>query len=420
MVKWSQTLSSVSKFSGMALPLSVDECLRNILDPLKPSHAYPHPLLESLGLTADCDVLALRDLPPSNGAAVDGYALRAIDTQGAAAQPVVLSVIGEVRGGSPSSIVVSPGTCVGVAAGAPLPAGADAVVSREDVTRTGTGVTVTAPTYSGHRVRRAGDDVAKGDVALGAGRVVGPRDIGLLAALGIEQISVAPRPRVVVISTGAELVEPGRPTGAGEVHDASSYLLSATVRAAGAIAYRVQVPSDDPAVFAEVLDDQLVRADVVVVTGGLVDVPRAALAREPGVRFSDLAIQPGGSLGYGALGPERTPIFALPSDPVAASIAFTIFVAPALRRLTGRTPESRPLFRAQLTEDVRSSAGKRDYVPAEFVSDAQGARVRPVGGAGEYLLSGLGDANALIVLREDVAAANAGEPVPIILLDREY
>lgn len=404
----------------MSVPLSVEECLGDILDRLKPPHAYPHLLLESLGLTADRDVIAPRDLPAVDCAATDGYALRAIDTQGAAAEPTPLAVIGEVRRGSPSSIVVAPGTCVGIAAGAPLPSGADAVVSRQDIAGGGAEVRVTAATHSGHLVRRAGDDVAKGDVALALGNVVGPRDIGLLAALGIEQISVAPRPRVVVISTGAELVEPGRPAGGGEVHDANSYLLSAAVRAAGAIAYRVQVPSNDPAVFAEVLDDQLVRADVVVTTGGLVDVARAALTREPGVRFCDLAMQPGGSLGYGTLGPERTPIFALPSDPVAAFISFTIFVAPALRRLTGRTPESRPLFRAQLTEDVRSYAGKRHYVAAEFVSDAQGARVRPVGGAGDHLVGSLADADALIVLREDVASAKAGEPVPIILLDREY
>lgn len=404
----------------MSIQLSVEECLGEILDRLKPPHAYPHLLLESLGLTADRDAIAPRALPAVDCAAVDGYALRAIDTQGAPAEPVTLSVIGEVRLGTPSSVVVTPGTCVGISAGAPLPSGADAVIARQDVAGSGAEIPVPVATYSGHLVRRAGDDVAKGDVALAAGTVVGPRDIGLLAGLGIEQISVAPRPRVVVISTGAELVEPGRPVGAGEIHDANSYLLSATVRAAGAIAYRVQVPSDDPALFAEVLDDQLVRADLVVTTAGLLDVARAALARESGVRFYDLAIQPGGTLGYGDLGPERTPIFVLPSDPVAAYVSFTIFVAPALRRLSGRTPESRPLFRAQLTEDVRSYPGKRHYVRAEFVSDAQGARVRPVGGAGDQHLGGLADANALIVLREDVASAKAGEPVPIILLDREY
>lgn len=404
----------------MAVPLGVEECLGDVLARLKPSHAYPHLLLESLGLVADRDVIAPSNLPALDCAAVDGYAVRAIDTQGAQAQAVTLTVLGEVRPGSPATLTVSPGACLGIAAGTPLPPGADAVVAHQDISGSDSEIRLSAATYSGHLVRRAGDDVAKGDVALAQGSVVGPRDIGLLAGLGIEQVSVAPRPRVVVISTGAELVEPGRSTGAGEVFDANSYLLSATVRAAGGIAYRVQVPSNDPAVFAEVLDDQLVRADLVVTTSGLLDVARAALGREPGIRFCEVAMQPGGSLGYGSLGPERTPIFALPSDPVAAYIAFAIFVAPALRRLAGRSPESRPLFRAQLTEDVRSVAGKRHYVRAEFVSDSQGARVRPVGGSGDQFLGGLADANALIVLREDVAAAKAGEPVPIILLDREY
>jgi len=279
---------------------------------------------------------------------------------------------------------------------------------------------VSIAAYSGLHVRRAGDDIAKGDVLLEHGDVVGPRDIGLLAGLGIEQVSVAPRPRVVVISTGAELVEPGRAAGAGETHDANSYLLAATVRAAGAIAYRVQVPSNDPAVFAEVLDDQLVRADLVVATSGSIDVVRGALARERGVRFQELAMHPGPTLGWGFMGPERTPIFALPADPVAASISFAVFVAPALRRLSGRTPESRPMFRAQLTEDIRSRAGKRHYVCAEFTSDREGARVRPVDGSGHQMLGGLAESNALIVLREDVVSAKAGEAVPIILLDRDY
>lgn len=305
---------------------SVEECLADILDRLKPPPAYPHLLLESLGLTADRDILA------------------------------------------PSAV----------------------------------------PSV----------DVAAGDLILGHGDIVGPRDIGLLAGIGIEQVSVAPRPRVVVISTGAELVEPGRGVRAGEVHDANSYLLAATVRAAGGIAYRVQVPSNDPEVFAEVLDDQLVRADLVVTTSGKADVVRAALARESAVRFQDVAMSPGSSVGYGFVGPEHTPIFVLPADPVAAYVSFTVFVAPALRRLTGRTPESRPMFRAQLTDDVDSYAGRRHYICAQFSSDAKGAHVRPV--AGDHMLGGLAEANALIVLREDVAAARAGEPVPIILLDRDY
>ncbi|MGN6722315.1 MAG: molybdopterin molybdotransferase MoeA [Marmoricola sp.] len=397
----------------MSSSVSVDECLADILDRVQPSAAYPHLLLESLGLTADREVLSTGAIPSVDCAAFDGYAVRAIDTQGASATtPVTLGLVGAGAVGS--------GTCVPVAAGAAMPAGTDAVIAYADSDRGDAQVRISAAAYSGLHVRRAGDDIAKGDVLLEHGNVVGPRDIGLLAGLGIEQVSVAPRPRVVVISTGAELVEPGRNAGAGEIHDANSYLLAATVRAAGAIAYRVQVPSNDPAVFAEVLDDQLVRADLVVTTSGKVDVVRAVLAREPGVRFADLAMHPGPSLGWGFMGPERTPIFALPSDPVAAYISFTVFVAPALRRLSGRTPETRPMFRAQLTEDVRSRAGKKHYVCAEFVSDGQGARVSPIDGSGDQMLGGLSGANALIVLREDVASAKAGDPVPIILIDRDY
>lgn len=404
----------------MSVQVGVEECLADVLDRIQPAAGYPHLLLDALGLIADREVVAPHSIPGVDCAAIDGYAVRAIDTQGASPDsPMILGVVGHVDVGRASNVAVVRGACARIAAGAPMPAGADAVIAPE-LTDGGTReIRVMASSYTGQFVRRAGDDVATGEAVLSRGDVVDARQIGLMAGLGIEQVNVVPRPRVVVISTGAELVEPGRSTGAGQVHDANSYLLAATVRAAGAISYRVQVPSNDPAKLAEVLDDQLVRADLVVVTGGRADVARAALSREPGMQFREVAMLPGPTIGYGFLGHERTPIFVLPPDPVAAYIAFAVFVAPTLRRLSSRAPESRPLYRARLETDVRSTLDLRHYVCAEFISDAQGARVKPVGGVGHFP-GGLAKANALIVLREDVAVAKANEPVPIILLDREY
>lgn len=404
----------------MSEHVGVDDCLSDALSGLRPAAGYPHLLLDALGLIADRDVMAPHAIPEVDCAAIAGYAVRAIDTQGASpATPVALGVVGEVKLGQASNVAVVAGASAGIAAGAPLPAGADAVVAPDDTDGGSREVLVTAPSYTGQFVRRSGDDVAKGDVVLARGDVVDAREVGLLAGMGIEQVSVIPRPRVVVISAGAELVGPGRSAHAGEAHDANSYLLAAAARSADCISYRVAVPSNDPAKLAEVLDDQLVRADLVVMTGGRADVARAALNHESGVQFRDIAMLPGPSIGYGFMGPERTPIFVLPPDPVAAYIAFEVFVAPALRRLSSRSPQSRPLFRARLETDVRSVVGKRHFVCAEYNSDAQGARVKPVGGVG-HLPGGLARANALIVLREDVAVAKANEPVPIILLDREY
>lgn len=400
----------------MTVPLRVDECLADIQGRLRPSAAYPHPLLESLGLVVDREVTSPYSIPAVDCAAVDGFAVRAIDTQGASVGAPVLLSPAMASADSP----LSAGSCVEIAAGLPMPRGTDAVLPRTETMVDGAGVRVLSAAYTGRFVRRAGDDVAKGQALLRAGEVVGPRHLGFLASLGVETVSVVPRPRVVVISAGAELVEPGRRAGIDQVRDANSYLLAATVRAAGAIAYRVHVPTNDPAQFTEVLDDQLVRADLVVITGGQADAVRAALGRDGGVRFREVAMHPGPTLGFGLMGHENTPIFVLPRDPVAAYVSFTAFVAPTLRRLAGRTPEERPLFRAQLTEDIPSYEGKRHYVRASFTSGPEGARVRPVGGVGDLFLGGLAEANALIVLREDVGVARAGDPVPIVLLDREF
>lgn len=405
----------------MPEPISVDDCLADILSRLRPAAAYPHLLLDAVGLTMDRDLAAPKAIPAVDCASIDGYAVRAIDTQpGAGGAAVVLGVIAEAAAGQPTAAVVVPGSCVGVSAGAPIPRGADAVVARDDTDGGVREVRVHAAAYTGQFIKRAGDDVSHGATVLAHGQIVGPRHIGLLASLGVEEVTVMPRPRVVVISAGAELVEPGRRPGEGEVHDTNSYLLSATVRSLGGISYRVRVPSNDPAAFAEVLDDQLVRADLVVVTGGRSDVARAALARESGVRFYDVAMHPASDLGYGILGQDRTPIFLLPSGPVAAYAAFTVFVEPVLRRLAGRQPTSRPLFRARLESDLRSVLGKRHYVFGVYTADAQGARIRPLGGPGDQWPADLAEANALIVVREETASIKAGEPVPIILLDRDY
>ena len=405
----------------MSVPRSVEECLGDFLEEIEPVAAYSHFLLEAVGLTLEDEIVASRAIPPADCAATDGYAVRAIDTQGASAlEPVSLKVIGEIAMGQTAATGVSPGTCLGIGAGVPLPAGADAVVARADTDGGLQEVRINASAYTGQLVKRVGEDVAAGAVVVEKGAAVGPRQIGLLAGLGVDQITVAPRPRVVVISTGEELVEPGKQANPGEVHDANSYLLAATVRAAGGISYRVQVASNNPATFAEVLEDQLVRADLVVVTGGHAGVARAALGRESTIRFEDVAIRPGGFLGHGFMGLENTPVFVLPADPVAAYVSFTVFVEPAIRRLAGRSPQIRPLFRALLETDLRSYAGVNHYVGAEFIADPQGARVRPIGGPGSQVLSDLAAANALIVMRPDVTEAKAGDPVPMILLDRDY
>jgi molybdopterin molybdotransferase len=356
---------------------------------------------------------------------MDGYAVVRDDLVSALPQrPVVLPVVAEIHAGDAPPRSMVRGTAMRIMTGAPLPPGADAVVPVEWTDGGAERVSVMKPPTAGEHVRRAGEDVEKGDVLLRAGSVLGPRQLGLLAGVGVEHVETAPRPRVVIMPTGAELVEPGRPLGPGQIHDANSYLLTAAVRATGAIAYRVPATADDVDAFRVALEDQLIRADLVITSGGVSkgtrDVVKAALRDDPEMWFGEVAMQPGKPQGFGLVGADRTPLFALPGNPVSTYISFEVFVAPALRRMVGRAPVSRPLYRAELTEPLTSIPERRQFLRGRFVADQDGSRVTPVGGPGSHLLGALADANALIVLDETLTGAEAGQTVPVMLLDREY
>jgi molybdopterin molybdotransferase len=406
-------------------PLTVEEHLARVLERVRPLPAEPRPLLEAAGLPVAADVLAPRSVPVFDNSAMDGYAVVRDDLVSALPQrPVVLPVVAEIHAGDAPPRSMVRGTAMRIMTGAPLPPGADAVVPVEWTDGGAERVSVMKPPTAGEHVRRAGEDVEKGDVLLRAGSVLGPRQLGLLAGVGVEHVETAPRPRVVIMPTGAELVEPGRPLGPGQIHDANSYLLTAAVRATGAIAYRVPATADDVDAFRVALEDQLIRADLVITSGGVSkgtrDVVKAALRDDPEMWFGEVAMQPGKPQGFGLVGADRTPLFALPGNPVSTYISFEVFVAPALRRMVGRAPVSRPLYRAELTEPLTSIPERRQFLRGRFVADQDGSRVTPVGGPGSHLLGALADANALIVLDETLTGAEAGQTVPVMLLDREY
>lgn len=405
-------------------PISVDAHLAEVLAGITPLTPTPHPLLEAIGLPVTTDVVAPHALPAFDNSAMDGYAVRFADVATADSTPVVLRVLGDVHAGDAPTDTVVEGTTLRIMTGAPIPPGADAVVPVEWTDGGAQTVEIRRAPTPGQHLRHVGEDVRPGDVIVRAGQVLGPRQLGALAGVGIGEVLVAPRPRVVVMPTGAELLEPGTDLVPGAIHDANSFLLTAAVRAAGAVGYRVRAVADDVDAFREALDDQLVRADVVVTSGGVSkgtrDVVKAALRDEPGMTFREVAMQPGKPQGFGHVGPERTPLFALPGNPVSSYVSFEMFVAPALRRMAGREPVSRPLFAATLTEPVTAPPGRRTFLRGYAVTDADGTRVTPVGGSGSHLLGGLAGANALIVLDEDREKAAAGDPVPVMLLDREF
>ncbi|MFD6972541.1 gephyrin-like molybdotransferase Glp [Streptomyces sp. NPDC059949] len=430
---------------------SVDEHLADVLATVRPLEPIELQLLDAQGCVLVEDVTVPVALPPFDNSSMDGYAVRTADVQGASEEfPAVLAVIGDVAAGSGELPTVGPGEAARIMTGAPLPPGAEAVVPVE-WTDGGTGggaaagmsPASAAPEHASgevrvHRaaearahVRARGSDVQAGDLALAAGTVLGPPQIALLAAIGRGTVRVRPRPRVVVLSTGSELVQPGEALTAGTIYDSNSFALAAAARDAGAIAYRVGAVADDADTLRSTIEDQLIRADLLVTTGGVsvgaYDVVKEALSSVgsgdedvdgSGIDFRKLAMQPGKPQGFGVIGPDHTPLLALPGNPVSSYVSFELFVRPAIRALMG-LPESevrRPSVRAVLKADkaLGSPAGRRQFLRGAY--DAESGTVSPVGGSGSHLIAALAHADSLMVVPEDVTSVEPGTELEVVLL----
>ncbi|GAA5021629.1 hypothetical protein GCM10023258_11170 [Terrabacter aeriphilus] len=406
---------------------TVDEHLKAILSTLQPSPTQLTPLTEALGLVVARDVRAKVDLPHFDNSSMDGYAVQAASLEGADGSPVRLRIVGEVAAGGDPTFTVQPGEAARIMTGAPMPAGADAVIAVEDTDGAATGeVECRAATRPGRYVRPRGEDVTTGTVIVSAGEVVGPRTIALLAACGHAGVEVHRRPHVVVLSTGAELVEPGKPLGPGQIHDSNSFMLWAAAVGAGASAEIRAAVGDSEDELLEVLDEVVAEADAVITSGGVsmgaYDVVKSALKGE-GIDFVKVAMQPGKPQGYGLLtgpGGRRVPIFALPGNPVSSFVSFEVFVRPALRRLMRLSPEKRRLRPATLISGVESFEGRRQFGRAVVSRSAEGTLVAvPVAGQGSHFVADLSRANALFVVPEDVTELVAGEVVDVLVLDQE-
>ncbi|MFD7878373.1 gephyrin-like molybdotransferase Glp [Streptomyces sp. NPDC059766] len=437
--------TAASRTAGQDRIWSVDEHLQDILATVRPLEPIELQLLDAQGCVLVDDVLAPGSLPPFDNSSMDGYAVRVADVAGASEEfPAVLDVVGDVAAGQRDLLHVGPGQAARIMTGAPLPPGAETVVPVE-WTDGGLGegpvagmraagldpggarglVRVHRPAEARAHVRAKGSDVRAGDLALEAGTVLGPSQIALLAAIGRGTVRVRPRPRVVVMSTGSELVQPGEQLSSGQIHDSNSFALTAAARDAGAIAYRVGAVADDADILRSTIEDQLVRADLMVTTGGVsvgaYDVVKEALSHvgdedEPGsgIEFRKLAMQPGKPQGFGAIGADHIPLLALPGNPVSSYVSFELFVRPAIRTLMGLADVHRPTTRATLAADkaLTSPAGRRQFLRGSHCDDGT---VRPVGGSGSHLVAALAHADALIVVPEDVTSVEPGTEVEVVL-----
>ncbi|MDX6321497.1 MAG: molybdopterin molybdotransferase [Propionibacteriaceae bacterium] len=394
--------------------------LLSCIDELPP---FGQQILDSLDLSLCEDIVAGISLPGFDNSAMDGYAVHWQDVAEATDdEPVSLPVVGEVAAGQSATHRLSPGTAMKIMTGAPLPDGADSVVPYELTDRGPSDVLVFAPVNSGQHVRRRGEDVEEGELLFRAGDRLGPRSIGLLAAIGQDKVLVRPRPRVVVISTGSELVEPGLQLNSSEqIYDSNSYMLAAAARSAGAQVFRIGLVSDDPEQIRQVISDQLVRADLILTTGGVsqgdYDVVKAVMPELGLTDFAQVAMQPGKPQGFGLIGEDQTPMIMLPGNPVSAFVSFEAFVRPAIRKLRGATPYSRTPVRCRAAHPMTSVVGRKQLARGIVSLDETGARqVELVGGHGSHLLGDLSRANALVILDTEVESVAAGDEVDVWLL----
>jgi molybdopterin molybdotransferase len=394
-----------------------------LLDCVEELMPFGQHVLDALGLSICEDVVSGIDLPRFDNSAMDGYAVRAADVQHATdLRPVRLPVVGEVPAGGSAPHRLSPGTVMKIMTGAPVPGDADAIVPYEATDRGSTDVTVHAPSGVGQHIRRRGEDVAVGDLILAAGSRISVRDVGLLAAVGVDKVMVRPRPRVVVISTGSELVDPGLALDPEQIYDSNSYLIAAAAKDAGAQVFRVGHVGDDPAALKQLVYDQLVRADLIITTGGVsqgdYDIVKAVVPELGATDFAAVAMQPGKPQGFGLIGEDRTPIVMLPGNPVSAYVSFEAFVRPVIRKLMGLTPYVRPGVHCVAAHAMSSVKGRTQLARGVIRVDGSGARsVELVGGHGSHLLGDLSKADALVVLPADTEFVPAGTELEVWPLD---
>lgn len=377
------------------------EHLRDCRSLLNLRPAVSVPTLEAAGLVLATSVHATAPFPSFVASAMDGYAVRTSDVPGR------LEVIGDVPAGSEPKVEVVAGTAVRIMTGSPVPRGAEAVVPVEDVRRAGDWIETAVSTTAGRHIRGIGEDVAPGDLVLDAGQVLGPAQLAALVAHNRSAVCAYPRPRVAVLSTGDELVELGSSIGPAQLVDSNGPGLAAAAAAAGADVVHRATVSDDPDRFRAAVA-ALPEVELIVTSGGVsmgaYDVVKAELA-DRGIRFENVAMQPGRPQGWGWLD-GRVPFLGLPGNPVSAMVSFELFGRAALGR-------ERPVARATLADPVtRSPKGKQQFLRGRLADGS----VQLVSGAESHLVVGLARANCLVIVDADVDVLPAGATVEVMVL----
>jgi molybdopterin molybdotransferase len=415
--------------------ISIEEARERILDFIERLPAETKPLEDALGQVLAEDVTSSLTIPPLDNTSMDGYAVRAADTEGASqTAPVTLRVIGEVAAGYIYQGEVLPGTAVRIMTGAPVPRGADAIVPFEETDeppgrnfgsfakgRESVGIFKAA--RPGNNVRRAGEDVERGSLVLRAGTELRAAQMGVLASLGRQTVSVYRRPVVAVLSTGDELLALGEPWQEGKIYDSNAYSLVALVSEAGGLPLRLGIARDTVEDLTAKIHEAIERADLIITSAGVsrgdYDVVKDVLLREGEIGFWTVRMKPGKPLAFGRfprLNGRRLPHLGLPGNPVSSMVAFELFGRPAVFKLMGRRGWQRPTLRVTVEDRVENSDGRR-FMARAIVRHQEGRYVASLTGPqGSGILTSMALANALVVCPEDLQALEPGDEAEAIML----
>lgn len=402
--------------------LSADEARQRMLDGITPiAQAEMVPVRSALGRILAADVIAPYDVPAHDNSAMDGYAIRFDSLAGAG--ETALTVVGSAFAGNAFSGLVGAGQAVRIMTGAVLPAGADTVIVQEATRVEGNTVFVPSGQKLGQNTRRAGEDLARNSVALPAGKRVGPAELGLIASLGIAELSVRRRLRVAFFSTGDELASIGSPLAPGEVYDSNRYTLYGLLTRLGADIIDLGVVPDRPEALEATLREAAGMADAIITTGGVsvgeADFVREILARLGEIHFWKLKIKPGRPMAFGKIG--NAWLFGLPGNPVAVMVNYAQFALDALLRLSGVDPlPVRPLLSVEAANAIKKQPGRREYLRGAVTMVDGRWQVKTMSHQGSGILRSMSEANCLVVLPESCAGIQPGDSVQVQLFDGLY
>lgn len=402
--------------------VSADDHRRRILGGLTPTAMLEVPLAQAGALVAARDVHALTAIPLFDNSAMDGYAVRARDVTDAGL-PVTLPVVDDIPAGRTDPVALPAGAAIRIMTGAPTPHGCDAIVPLEATDESTSEVRIEEAPALGAHLRRAGEDLSPGDLVLTAGTRLGARHIGAAAAAGHGTLAVHARPRVAVISTGAELREPGTALAPGQIPDSNSYVLAAAVTQTGGTPLRIGALDDDEAALRETLERVSPDVDLIVLSGGIsvgaYDVVKAVLSPLPSMWFGSVAMQPGKPQGCGHL-PDGTPVIALPGNPVSVFVGCEVLVGPAVRALAGERETAPRFVPARAAVGWSSPAGREQYMPVAIDRAGATPLVHPASrrGSGSHLVGGLAAADGLARIPAEKTRVEAGQEIELLEMSR--